>query len=219
MNRPIESNEVLSILTAYPGLSLKPSRGPSIVFEGTLWFDASYREVNVRDSFSLELEVPADFPSSPPVVKEIGGRIPKHEDFHVNPDGSLCLGSDVAIKEGLHEQPTLLDFIDGFVVGFLLNASMKLEHGGPFITGELPHGRLGLISDYQERFGLKTEEEVHSALTMLSLKKRVANRQLCPCGCNRRLGKCTLHHTLNKYRRLAPRSWFARQAAMVRDSE
>lgn len=197
-------------------MSLKPTREEMIRLEGNLAFDASYEDIGVQDEFTIRMLLPTDYPSHPPLVEETGGRIPKHEDFHVNPDGSLCLGSDVAIKEVLHEHLSLLEFIDRFVVSFLLNASIKLKQGGPFVTGELPHGHLGLVADYKRRFDLNSENQVYKALHLLSLRKRTANKQPCPCGCGCRLANCRFGRTLNRYREIAPRSWFAAQARKVR---
>jgi SEC-C motif len=45
---------------------------------------------------------------------------------------------------------------------------------------------------------------------LTTLKKRVANKHLCPCGSNRRLGKC--HNlTVNRLRKQLGRSWFRKE--------
>ena len=44
------------------------------------------------DWYQLELTLPDDYPVSPAAVMEIGGRIPRLPDRHVNPDGTLCVG-------------------------------------------------------------------------------------------------------------------------------
>lgn len=191
-------------------------RGPGSRLSGTLAFRATHKEWEVVDEFEVEISVPGAFPRDPPTVKEVGGRIPRTNDYHINPDNSLCLGSTLALMKGLFDDPSLLGFIDRFVVGFLLNASIKLRDGGDFVTGALGHGVPGLLFDYRQRFGLETGNQVVSVLELLSLKKRIANKRDCPCRCGHRLGRCRLHNVLNEYRKIAPRSWFSRHCSELR---
>lgn len=191
-------------------------RGPNSRIGGVLAFRATHKEWEAVDEFEVEISVPGDFPRTPPTVIETGGRIPRTEDYHINSDNTLCLGSTLALKKSLFDNPSLLGFIDEFVVGFLLNASIKLREGGDFVTGALGHGVPGLLFDYHNRFGLESGDQVVSALELLSLKKRIANKRGCPCLCGHRLGRCRLHNVLNEYRKIAPRSWFAQHCAELR---
>jgi hypothetical protein len=79
---------------------------------------------------------------------------------------------------------------------------------GIFPFGELDHGKQGVIADYLNLFGLSTEEQIEQALSLLGVKKRLANKKPCPCGCGKRLGTCRFHHRINDFRKVAARSWF-----------
>lgn len=50
-------------------------------------------------------------------------------------------------------------------------------------------------------FGLKTRSEAAAAIRLLAMKMRLANKQKCPCGCSRKVGKCEFNWTLRKSRR------------------
>ncbi len=64
--------------------------------------------------------------------------------------------------------------------------------------------------------GIETDQkrtQTTQAILMLGVRKRIANKRPCPCGCNNRLGACSLHHKLNDFRKMAPASWFKAQMA------
>jgi hypothetical protein len=155
------------------------------------------------------MEIPPQFPRHTPEVSETGGAIPRTPDFHINPDGTFCLGSPLRLKTRLHENADFLNFVEMHLDPFLFAVTYKLQNGGPFIFDELAHGNKGEITDYCDLLGMRNEPQVLKALIALSQKRRVANKRPCPCGCGNRLGVCKAHHTLNKVRKCAPRCDFA----------
>jgi hypothetical protein len=162
----------------------------------------------VCDVYELEVEVPPSFPKGIPRVKELQGKIPRNANFHVNGDESLCLGSPIRLLKNIGKAPTLSGFAATCIVPFLYAVTNKLQNGGQLAFSELAHGERGILDDYMELMGLKRREEVPQALDLLGIKRRIANKQACPCKCGRRLGECSFHRKLNEFRGLAPRSWF-----------
>ncbi|MEW6405777.1 MAG: hypothetical protein AB1649_28630, partial [Chloroflexota bacterium] len=73
---------------------------------------------------------------------------------------------------------------------------------------ELAHGDKGELQDYIDLFGLKNPLQAKQALSLLSMKERVANKHPCPCGCGKRLGTCDFRDRLNAIRQLTSLSWF-----------
>lgn len=207
-----------SFLQKYPEMALKPSRQNGFIISGTFVFYATTSSgPEIRDKFDLKINVPEKFPEEIPTVEEIGGKIPRDGQHHVNPDGTLCLGSPLRLIEKISIHSTLSGFTDECLIPFLYAVSHKLQFGGKFFFGELAHGNEGIIDDYLEIFGVKTHQQIMDVFDRLSLKKRVANKKDCPCQCGQRLGKCSLRMTINRYRKLKPRSWY-RQYAKTIDS-
>lgn len=168
----------------------------------------------IADAFELCIVIPNAFPAAVPQVTELGGRIPRDGEYHVNPsDSTLCLGSPMGLLLKISEAPSLLGFAESCLVRYLYAVSHKLAHGGPFLFGELAHGTPGVLADYLGIFRLTEPAQVLAALRLLGMEKRRANKQPCPCGCRRLLGRCRLNHRLASFRRLAGRPWFRRQAA------
>lgn len=91
-------------------------------------------------------------------------------------------------------------FAEKCLVPYLYAVSYKIKNGGDLFFGELAHSSQGVLQDYCELFGVNTKLQVFQVLKLLALKKRIANKMLCPCGCNRKLGSCILHFKLNKFR-------------------
>lgn len=173
---------------------------------GTLAFDAGTKGFRqIQDSFDIEISVPEAFPAKLPTVKETGGRVPR--TFHTNPDGTLCLGSPTRQRLCLVERPTVLTFVELCVIPYLYNF-VHLKHYGILPFGELPHGWKGIFADYAAMFDLSGIPAIVEFVRLASLKKRVANKQACPCGCQQRFGKCRRHRKVNEYRAQLGRRWF-----------
>lgn len=206
-------NSLSQFLRDYPGMSTAPCSDTGVCLRGKFWFKASVSSGDeIDDSYKLEIVVSDKFPQALPKVKETGGKIPRDGNFHVNPDGTLCLGSPLRLLRKVHSSPSLTGFADKCLVPYLYAVSYKLMHGGDFVFGELAHGDQGIVDDYSVMLGLKEKHQIQRAIQLLGIKKRIANKKLCPCGCGKRLGACPFHHKLNEFRKMAPVSWFKAHA-------
>jgi hypothetical protein len=199
-----EELRVGEVLRSQPGLQLRPMVNGELRIVGSLAFSADApRRERICDEYEIELSVPMAFPGEPVVVRETGGRVPRN--FHTNRDGTLCLGSPTQLRLALLRAPTVKGFIDRCVIPYLYGFSYWKQHGElPF--GELAHGSMGLRRDFAELFGVKDEALAVKLVRLGSRKKRIANKQPCPCGTRRRLGRC--HHlAVNRIRDELGRKW------------
>jgi hypothetical protein len=185
------------------------SSSTQVVVEGTYHLHAYHSSKgNVDGDYKLRIEIPDSFPKEIPIVREVSYKIPRDNNHHVNRDtknhtDSLCLGSRIKILGIISEYPTISGFVEKCVVPFLYSTALN-----NFVFGELEHGCDGILEEYQEIFSVSTDRQVLNILLCMSRKKRIANKQPCPCGCGYRLGKCNLHEIINKIRRLASRNSF-----------
>jgi hypothetical protein len=205
----IVSLHIEEFLRENPGMALAPSRTSDTVLAGEFYFNRTYRGENeIAETYELRISVGHNFPKDPPVIEETEQRIKRIGDYHVNQDGSLCLGSPLRLRFLLAKAPTLSAFVDCCLVPYLYAVTYKMRHGGKLIFGELDHGDKGEIQDYEEMFCLQGKESVIRALKALGTKKRISNKRPCPCGCGVRLGKCKTHLVLNQFRPMVSRSYF-----------
>lgn len=202
-------NRTEQFLSDNPRMSIIPHTDLGICIKGKFNFVAfiqGYKEI--EDTYNLKITVPAQFPRDIPTVKEIDKKIPHRKEFHINGDGSLCLGSPLRLLKKISDTPTLSGFTEKCLVPYLYAVSYKLQNGGNLLFGELAHGKNGIIDDYSYLLGLPSCEQVQQAIQLLGIKKRLANKKPCPCGCGKRLGACPFHLKLNAFRKMAPASWF-----------
>jgi len=149
-----------------------------VVFEG-----------RVLDRYSVEIQLGRDHPRSLPVVREVGGRIPHHEDRHINAhDGTACV---LLPDERWRLWPSgapLLDYLNGPLHSFFLAQSL-VERGDPWPFGQWAHGPGGIVEFYMELLGTKDVRIVLGHLDYLA-SKEMKGHWPCPCKNGKRLRDC-----------------------------
>ena len=209
--------EIDEFLERYPRIRARPTRGVGLVFEGTHELNAIYPDAHPIIE-TIELRIVVERPQADHIhVWETGGVIPKSSDYHVNDTGTLCLGSPLKLLSLCEANHSLTYFFEICVEPFLYRILHKLRFEY-CPGGELAHGSEGVAADYCELLDLQTPQEVVQALNLLSLKKRLANKKPCPCGCKLRLGKCSYNDRLKQLRKLASRGWFHGQLSLHFDA-
>jgi hypothetical protein len=179
-------DEYAAVKERYPDLLLLKDFTGIWKIVGNLHFNGNNGTVEIEDEYFVEIIIPENYPIDLPSVKELGGRIPK--GFHRYTDGTLCLGTPLALKMRFHQNPTLRGFIENCLVEYLYGYSYKLDHNQlPF--GEFSHGTQGIIEHYQDLF--KTEK-LQILLRMLEIlaNENYRGHNLCPCGSGEKLRKC-----------------------------
>jgi len=198
-----------TFLKKYPLMSIRPFIGELLIIQGYIEFNCVYaKNEPLYDRYKIRIEIDLKKEKFIPVVYELENRIPKKTEFHIYSDNSLCLGSPIRLLNMLRMYPSLSEFTEKCIIPHLYSCSIKLSKGGAFIVGELEHGNAGLFADYMELFNLQSKEQVLEVIKSLGLKKRIANKQKCMCGCGYKLGFCKVHHIINDVRKSASRGWF-----------
>lgn len=204
------------LLRRFPDLALRPQRDGRIVIAGDLQFSVVVPKFgSIEDAFSIEIRIPEDFPSTPPSVFERNGRIPK--THHKMTDGSLCLGSPLGLRLKATRGTTLLAFVEACVVPYLAGYCIY-ERTGKMPLGELAHGIPGLLEEYGRLTGATSDAACIGFIECLGLRKRVANKRMCPCGSGRRLGRCH-NRRINPLRGAASRAWYRGAARQLKGSD
>ena len=148
--------------------------------------------INNIDCFEVEIEFNRNFPRNVPVVKEIGGDIPRDMDRHIDKEGRCCLTIPSIITEELMRVPSILNFMEKFVEPFFAN-QLYYEKTGMWLSGEYSHGKRGILDFLTERFFIK--REIAAKLLEFGCKFRKKSYLInwnkpCPCGSGKVLKKC-----------------------------
>ena len=192
--------QMAEVQARHPNLDLQRNPDGQLWVRGAVGFSTTHNGRSVEDSYQLELQIPEDYPESPPYVFETEGRIPK--DFeHFMPAGNFCLEAPVEVRRRFAQHRNLWRFIDEQVVPFLFAYSYKRDFGTlPF--GDRPHGIEGLLLYYIEfsqvaRGSAGTLQEFfdNSGIPAMKLLKCLADAwapplMSCPCGSGRKLQDC-----------------------------
>lgn len=190
-------------------MSLKPSPSNCYVIIGRFPVFAQFGEdysTLVDKEFSLKIVVPATYPDDLPIVYELerDALIPTSPEYHKNDDSSLCLGSPLALFTQLSQNASLVSFAQTCIIPHLVSAILKKEKGISFKQGELKHYNEGLEEDIAERIGIRFSlDSARQIFSLLGKKKRIANRDDCPCGKGKKLGacSCSIHRLISAERK------------------
>jgi hypothetical protein len=205
---------VEDLLIKYSGLRLTSAPRGLLKIAGVLAFVAEGPgKERIDDEYQIELSIPDGFPGRIPSARETGGRIPP--SFHKLHEGDLCLGSPTRLRLILTESPSILRFVERCVIPYLYGHSYFERHSVlPF--GELKHGEEGIREDLASLFGTDRGENIREFVRLTAMRRRQANKQSCPCGSQRRLGRCH-HRRVNTLRRRLGRHWFRRVRHTLRE--
>jgi hypothetical protein len=174
------------LVQSFPGLKLCKDTPGRWVIRGTLSFSATFQGETISDSFSILILLPGDYPESPPVVQETGGRIPA--DFHQYSNRNLCLGAPAEVNRRFKADPRLISFVETLVVEYLYSYA-HFEKTGKLPFGELSHGCQGIREYYEEAF---STDDVRITLALLKVLSDGTYRghHACPCNSGKILRKC-----------------------------
>lgn len=172
--------QYLDLRNKYPYLYFYQERG---LIRGTIFVEGE----GFRDSYEVEIVIPARYPQQLPRAREIGSIIP--QTYHHNtPEDTLCLETPFTIWEIFRQNETLLNYVDNLLVPYLSGYSYYLHHGiMPF--GEHAHGAEGVIEDYKRRFNIESDLNTIGLLRII-VEDAYRGHLLCPCGSQISLRKC-----------------------------
>lgn len=170
----------------YPAMKLSQNVFGNWVVRGELCASAIFENVEIKiEDVKIELILSSMYPETPPVVRETTGLT---KEFHTNTDGTLCLGSPLAVRATYMRHPTLVGFVEGSVIPFFF-AFNYLANYGELPFGELSHGGKGLLEYYQELFDISSGEHVLGLLRILA-ESDYRGHLPCPCGSHAALRQC-----------------------------
>lgn len=181
----------------FPNLHLF-DEGGHVVIRGSI---AVVHEGADLDRFLVAIDLSPLEQSQLPKVHEVGGRIPRRADRHVNNDGSCC----VCLPEDYFLQNPgpfhMLTFLDGPVRSYFI-AQALVERGDPWPFGEWGHGHIGYKQWFNEFLASLTPEKARAYMGLLSYRE-IKGHHICPCGSGLRLRSCHLPLVL-RLRELVP---------------
>lgn len=182
---PERLGQVLDAVRAVqPGLVLLRQSDPPVLRGEFLVREGD----EVLERFAVEVRLQRQSDRALPEVREIGGRIPHHEDWHVSGDGTLCVVQPAAFWFQEPEGLTLPGFLQGPLQGHLAG-QVVVARGGKWPVGAWGHGATGICECFAEILGV-TAPGVVRALVGVIAGEWINGHAPCPCGSGRKFRKC-----------------------------
>lgn len=173
--------------------------GKRIVISGVLILLV---EDKIIDRYLIEIEMPDMKKIYYPVVKEIGNKIPRIADRHINIGGTTCLFYPDNYKKYYNQKTKLSEFIKGPVFTYFI-AQTYFEITGIWIFGELNHNEIGAYEFYSQKFKIKDPQTIVIFLNFLLKKFSIKKNQFCACGNLKKFKNCH-YRKLVKIKREVP---------------
>jgi len=184
--KPQIEKEFAETKNKYPKLSEPETVNEYLVIQGAI--DVIDETGKNWGDYNVRIVILPDYPSSPPKLFETGGKIKREKDWHINTDGTCCLGPRGKEIQLFTNGGSLITWIDSFVFPFLANHTLKNETG-EYANKEYSHGAKGILEFYQDEWGMKDEKLVLQTLQTIS-GQRMSRNQKCFCGSSKKYKHC-----------------------------
>ena len=143
--------------------------------------------------FSIDLEVPGNYPQGVPKLWCNPKEIPWKADRHVFPDGLACLCVFSEYRKHWPPGSDLTDFLGTLVHPYLVGQAYYQDHGRWPPGRGRSHGSKGIVEAYQDLLaplGAVTQPVIEDFARLLARPKHPKGHEPCPCGSGRRLHNC-----------------------------
>lgn len=180
--------------------------GPNIVVRGNyLLFEngAIANPAGPISEFDIEIVLSDGYPIREPKVFEVGGRIPRSSDHHVNDEGDCC----VTVWENwlvCAKDHSFAAFMNGPLNEFFLG-QYWFEQTGKWPFGERSHGQKGLEEAYADALGIPNKKKDLIYHLRLLSRDWPKGHWLCPCGSGKPLRHCHSDELMALHERVPPR--------------
>ena len=141
------------------------------------------------DTYKIEIEFPDNYPKKIPIMREVGGRIPRTRDHHINPDDSCCMYIRCEEKKYFHQRLNITHYFKNLVIPFLANQSFY-ERYGEWCDGEFKHGVDGIVQFYKEKLITDDLEVIMKVLYFILKRKKLLKKDVCFCGSGKSFERC-----------------------------
>ena len=199
MTEEAADRERKRLADAFPTLTLDRSVTPTTV-TGTLWLDSGF-------GFSIDLQIPRDYPEGIPRLVVRPEEVPWEDDRHVLDNGRACLCVSSEYRLHWPRGSDLTDFLECFVVPYFARQAYYQSHGCWPPGQERSHGATGIVESFSEilaELGSPGIATIERFLIMLASAGHPKGHDPCPCGSGRKIRKCHRRLVCTLRNRVAP---------------
>lgn len=165
--------------------------GRDIIVQGSLLLvedDDSASPAGPISEFDVKIVIDDRYPKQEPRVFEVGERIPRCADRHINPDGACCvtIWEDWLLRA---DDTSFAAFMNGPLREFFLG-QYWFERTGKWPFGERPHYEDGLVEAFADVLGISQKKKDVIYYLRLLAQPWPKGHWMCPCGSGHILRHC-----------------------------
>jgi hypothetical protein len=157
-----------NFLSDYPTFIIIDETKDKIILKGYLEFFLTHKDIKIYKKILLKIKFYKNYPIFLPKIYDIENIL--LNNFHKNPDGSLCLGTEIDIRRVLFKNNSLSEWIKKCVEPFIFS-SVYFEKYGMLIFGEREHGVIGEINSFKDFFNFLNFNETYLFLKFIFCRK------------------------------------------------
>lgn len=182
------SQQIDEAFEHFPNLTRQSNEDGKIFLRGEI--EIVDTDEKLWETYIIEVHCSDDFPRRFPKVFEVGGKIERISDWHVNPDGSCCI--KVLPEEILrcNQGIDLTSFLQSEVLPYFFNQTHRRVEGY-YVNGEYSHGLMGIYEAYAKWLGVERDLRKVILLMIFAAKGVKPGRtHNCFCGSDKKFRKC-----------------------------
>lgn len=180
--------QVDDALVHFPNLTREVNEGQIPILKGGI--EIIDNEGKLWETYLIEVHATEDYPKRFPKVFEVGGKIERIADWHINLDGSCCI--KVLPEEILRcNQPiNLTNFLQSEVLPYFFNQTHRRVEGF-YVNGEYSHNLKGIYEFYSNALGIKDDiRKVIQMVVFIAKGIKPGRTHGCFCGSGKKFRKC-----------------------------
>lgn len=175
-------------LNANPGFKYNGEVNNYYKFSGSFYLKNELGDL--IESFSIAIGIDKKkYPNTFPVLFSTDDKIKKHEDFHIDPTGIVCLEHTYIVNKLALGSIRLYDFVNHYLPKYFSWVLVK-KYGRCEILEEWGHQEKGTIQFYQELLKTKNDRIIFNFIEQYCDHPKLQRNGLCYCGSNLKLKKC-----------------------------
>ncbi|MBN2213978.1 MAG: SEC-C domain-containing protein [Bacteroidales bacterium] len=152
----------------------------------------------IWEIYTIRIEIPFGYPTILPSTFEIGNKIKRIDDNHINKNSICCLAPRLEEIEILGYDYKLIDYLKKLVIPFFATHKLNdLNQDSGGLQG-YPHYGYGIIKYYKEKFNMSDIELILKTLDVLANNIKYYRDDPCYCGSGKKFKKCH-EKLLHKY--------------------
>lgn len=132
-------------------------------------------------TYEIEIKIPNKYPYGVPVLIEIGNKIPRDDDRHIDDFGTCCVDLDHELEFRSRKKFFLVDFIKEKVYPYLSN-QIHFDKEKEFANGEWGHGFKGVKQFYTSKLKINDNQLTVDILNAILDNKIPGRNADCFCG-------------------------------------